>query len=160
MDPILNGATAPPTGAASGVIAAAARAPRVGSSWAPRFYLLAGSAASIAAACHFGSPAGYLEADPALARLLRGMALVKAAAVVAGLAAVYWRLGWPIQRWRSSTYLVTAWILTGSTMLIWQLSWIPAAAVLFHTALIGLLMTAWRDDLKGRPGRTFPRKRP
>ncbi len=102
----------------------------------------------MAAASHLGSPAAYLEADPDLARLLRGMALVKAAAVVVGLAAVYWRLGWRVRGWHTGAYLATAWILTGSTMLVWQLTWIPAAAVLFHAALIGLLVTGWRDDLK------------
>lgn len=41
------------------------------------------------------APESLLQADAELARLLRGMALIKAAIVVAALAALLWRFGQP-----------------------------------------------------------------
>jgi hypothetical protein len=30
-------------------------------------------------------------------------------------------------------------------MLIWQLTWIPLAAVVFHAAALGMLVLGWRE---------------
>ena len=115
-----------------------------------RALLIAGCAVSIGIAMRVGDPAGYLQADADLARVLRGMALIKAALVLGAVLAVGWRFGWRITVPISWGYLVGSWVLAGSTMLVWRLTLIPLAGVLFHVALIGMLLSAWRDDNKRR----------
>jgi hypothetical protein len=110
-----------------------------------RALLIVGCALSIGAAAWISEPAGYLQTDPALARLLRGMALIKGAAVLGAVFAVHWRFGWRVSKPLSTTYLLGSWTLAATTMLIWQLAWIVLAAVAFHTALLAILLAAWRD---------------
>jgi hypothetical protein len=143
---ILEDASRSPRGAA---LRSAARTAPLGAG-ASRAMLVVGCALTLILAARLGRPAAYLAADPALARLLRGMAVIKGAAVLAAFAAVFWRLGWRASLGSAAAYLTTTWLLAGSTMLIWQLTWIPAAAVLFHGALIAILVAAWRDDLGKR----------
>jgi hypothetical protein len=77
------------------------------------------------------------------------MALLKGFAVAAAVAALLWRLGRGVTLPVAAGYLLSAWAMSAATVLIWQLVHIPLAAVLFHAALIGLLVAAWRDDNKG-----------
>jgi hypothetical protein len=107
--------------------------------------LLVGAAAAIGVAAWVGDPAATLQADPALGHLLRGMALIKALLTMAALAAVYWRFGWTVSRAATALYLLSASTLAGSTMLIWQLSFILPAALLFHAAAISLVVIGWRE---------------
>jgi hypothetical protein len=58
---------------------------------------------------------------------------------------VFWRFGWSISKPAALTYIVGSGVLAGSTMLIWQLSFIPLAAVLFHAAGLCMLVVCWRD---------------
>ena len=120
---------------------------RTGSTHALRLRtgLLLACAVAIGVAAWVGDPSSYLQADPALARLLRGMALLKGMIAIGAVAAVYWRLAWPVHRRVAVTYLITASLLTGSTMLIWQLSYIVLAAVLFHLAALTMLIVGWRE---------------
>jgi hypothetical protein len=111
-----------------------------------RIGLMAGCAISAVTAMYVGDPAIFTQADPALARLLRGMALIKGGIVLAALAAVSWRFGRPVSKAVAAAYLFGSWILVGSTMLIWQLSWIPAAAILFHAAGLSMLFVSWREQ--------------
>ncbi len=111
-----------------------------------RAALLAGCAAAVGLAGRAGDPAAYLLADPALARLLRAMALIKGMLALAAAVAAWWRFGWRAGTAASTVYLAATWALAGAAMLIWQLTLIPLAAVLFHAALVGLLLAAWRDD--------------
>jgi uncharacterized membrane protein YidH (DUF202 family) len=83
--------------------------------------------------------------DPDLARLLRGMALIKAGIALAALGAVSWRFGWPIQRGFAAAYMVGCWVLAGASLMVWQLTMVPAAAIGFHGFELGLLFVAWRD---------------
>jgi hypothetical protein len=110
-----------------------------------RALLIVGCALSIGAAALLAEPSGYLQNDPALARLLRGMALIKGVAVLGAVLAVHWRFGWRVTKPLAITYLLGSWTLAGTTMLIWQLSSIVVAAVAFHTALLATLLAAWRD---------------
>jgi hypothetical protein len=112
--------------------------------------LVAGCALAIGIAMRTTDPAAYIAADPALARLLRGMAVIKGAAVLGAVFAVFWRFGWRVSLPVSLSYIAGSWLLAGTTMLIWQLTLIPPAAVVFHAALIAMLVTAWRDDNKRR----------
>lgn len=107
--------------------------------------LLGGCVLAVVAAAAVGRPEPLLQADPELARLLRGMALIKAAIVVAALAALLWRFGRPLSHGLTGAYLAGAWAAAGASMLIWQLELIPAAAVAFHLGELTLLVAAWRD---------------
>ncbi len=110
-----------------------------------RAWVIAACALGIGAAAWFGNPGGYLHADPALARLLRGMALIKSAMVLAAVGAVVWRFGFPVAKPVAVVYIVGCCVLAGSTTLIWQLTLIPLAAILFHAAALGMLIVGWRD---------------
>lgn len=113
--------------------------------WALRSGLVLGCLMTIGIAAWLGDPSGYLHADPALARLLRAMALIKAAIAIAATAAVFWRLAWPVATPVAASYLVGCWVIAGSTMLVWQLSYIVPAALLFHSAALCLIWVSWRE---------------
>jgi hypothetical protein len=100
---------------------------------------------AVGIAAWLGDPSGYLHADPALARLLRGMALIKGMIALAAVSAVFWRLTWSVSKPVAASYLIASWAITGSTMLIWQLSYIVPAALLFHAAALSLLLVSWRE---------------
>lgn len=110
-----------------------------------RVLLLAGCVGSVAAVAWLGEPAHYLAADPELARLLRGMALIKAAIVAVAVAAVLWRFSKPVSPRAAAVYLGGMWLLAAASMMIWQLTLIPAAAIGFHVAELALLWVAWGD---------------
>ncbi len=110
-----------------------------------RALLSAGCAIAVGLALWVGDPGSYLQADPPLARLLRCMALIKGAIAAAALGAAWWRSGWPISPARAASYVLGSSMLAGSAMLIWQLTLIALAAMLFHAALLGMLLVAWRD---------------
>jgi hypothetical protein len=110
--------------------------------------LLAGCALVALGANALGDPAFLLTADPDLAILLRGMALIKAALVAAGLAILWWRFRWPVSTGVAAGYLMGACLVTGATMMIWQLTYIAASAAAFHIGELTLLVLAWRDHRK------------
>jgi len=110
-----------------------------------RAVVIVACALAIGAAAWFGDPSGYLQADPALARLLRGMALIKGAAVIAAVGAVLWRFGFPVSKPVALAYALGSGVLAGSTMLIWKLTLIPFAAVLFHASALAMLIVGWRE---------------
>ena len=127
----------------AGVDAADAR-PGLVPAWRLRCGLMVGCAISIALAGHLGDSVGF-QADPALARLLRGMALIKGVIALAVVAAVWWRVGRPVSKPVATGYLLGSWMLVGSTTLIWQLSWILLAAFLFHASALSMLLISWRE---------------
>ncbi len=102
--------------------------------------------------------AGLLSADPTaaeafepdLARLLQGMALLKASFVVAALAALTWRLGWSIRPATAALYLFSTWTAAAATTMIWSLDRLVLASLLFHLALLTALVVALRDGLEAR----------
>ena len=107
--------------------------------------LLSGCALAIGIAAWLGHPAAYLHADPALGRLLRGMALIKGLIALAVVCAVFWRLSWPVSKTTGATYLLASWLLAGSTMLVWQLTYILPSALLFDVAALSVLLMSWRE---------------
>lgn len=112
-----------------------------------RLWLLAGTvlAAVAAVALSQALPSAYAASEPELITLLRGMAALKAVMVVAGLGALWWRFRWPLSRPLAAGYLIGAWVLSGATMLIWQLTAIELAAALFHVAGLTVMILALRD---------------
>jgi hypothetical protein len=101
---------------------------------------LAGCVLAVGVAVRVGHPAPYLDADPALAHLLRGMAVIKAFIALGCIGAVLWRLGWALSVRAAVGYAAGSSLLAGSTMLIWQLTWIVPAALVFHAAALGMLI--------------------
>ena len=123
----------------------AQRAARASSPALLRLLLIAGGLAAVAAVAWLGQPAAQLRADPELAHLLRGMAALKAAIVLAAFGVLHWRFGRPIAQRTALAYLGAAWLMAGASMLVWQLTLIPVAAVAFHVGEFTLLLAAWRD---------------
>ncbi len=107
--------------------------------------LVLGCAVAIGIAAWLGDPVNYLHSDPALARLLRGMALIKGMIAIALVGAVFKRLAWPVSRTAAAIYLLASWAVAGSSMLIWQLSCIVPAALLFHVAVVSAVWVSWRE---------------
>ena len=124
--------------------------PRIGgvaaAQWRLRAALLAGCVLSVALAVWVSDPVGSLYGDPTLVMLLRGMAIIKGFAVLAAVTALLWRFGQRVTAPVAVSYCLSAWAMTATAMLIWQLTRIPFDAVVFHIALTSLLVTAWRDD--------------
>ncbi len=117
----------------------------LGSTALLRVALVLGCAVAVALAAWVGEPAHALEPDESLARLLRGMALIKACLVLGAIGVLVWRFGRPVPAGVAGAYLAGAWLVAGASMLIWQLSFIPLAAVVFHVGELMLLFVAWRD---------------
>ena len=126
---------------AAGPVAAAS----VASPSSRRALLLAACAVTVGAAATIGDPAPALRADGELAFLLRGMACIKALIVLAALAALLWRFGQPIGTPLALGYTAAAALSAGAAMLVWQLSWVGAAAGAFHVGELAMLLLAWRD---------------
>lgn len=122
---------------------------------AQRALLLAGCVASAAVAAWLGEPSARLNADPELARLLRGMALIKAGLVAAALGLLMWRSKYALAPRLAVAYGVGAWLMAGATLLVWQLTCIPLAALAFHAGEFLLLFVAWRDR-GSKAGRPWP----
>jgi hypothetical protein len=110
-----------------------------------RGVLVAGSVGVVLLIVAVAQPAAHLLADTELARLLRGMALIKGALSVAALAVLLWRFGHRTSPGLTMSYLVGAWLVCGASAAIWQLASVPLAAVLFHAGELTLLVAAWRD---------------
>ena len=110
-----------------------------------RTLLIAGCLLAALAGFAVGHPEILQKADPELANLLRGMALIKASLVLIGLGVLFWRLRLPITPRLAIGYLAGAWIVTGATMMVWQLTFIGTAAVFFHLGGFMLLILALHD---------------
>lgn len=125
--------------------ASAPPAAQVAAAGRHRALLLAGVAVAALAGWVLGDPAPRLAADPELATLLRGMAGIKALLLLGAVALLAWRLGKPVAAPFVAIYLGGAAAMAFATALIWQLTALPLAAVVFHAAEIGVLVAAWRD---------------
>jgi hypothetical protein len=90
------------------------------------------------------------HAGPALARLLRGMAALKAmmAAGVAG--AVVWRLGAPVTAPWLAAYAVAGAAMTAGPGLIWGLTYVGMGAAILHAGLGASVILLWRDPAMAR----------
>lgn len=110
-----------------------------------RTALLLGCAATVTLAAWVGNPSPYLNADLELGHLLRGMALIKAGIVIAAITVLWWRFKRPVPAHVTVVYLMGIWLTAGASMLIWQLTAIPLAALTFHAGGLVCLVAAWRD---------------
>ena len=60
-----------------------------------------------------------------------------------------WRFGSPVLQRPAVAYLIGAWLTAGAAMLVWQLSFIPLAALTFHAGEFTLLFVGWCDGQSG-----------
>ncbi|MGQ0619248.1 MAG: hypothetical protein ACT4QA_04900 [Panacagrimonas sp.] len=118
-----------------------------------RSALLLGCLCSLLLTTLLVDPAPERLADPGLATLLRGMAMIKAGMVLIALGVLWWRFGKPIPSATAAVYLAGTWLATAATVLIWNLSDIALAAGAFHLGEIAVLLVAWRDGLAIRSRR-------
>jgi hypothetical protein len=100
-----------------------------------------------------GDPSARLAADAELARLLRGMALVKALLIAVGVRVLWWRFGLRIEPVRARAYVAALAFMAFAAGLAWQLSYLPVLTLAFHGALLSLGVLAWRDGGVALPGR-------
>ena len=121
-----------------------------------RTALVVGSLAA-AVAARFAASGMAQAAEPELVVLLRGMAAIKGLLAVSAASLVWWRLGQPVSSRVAAAYIACAWVLFASTVLIWQLAFILAAAVLFHAAGLAGLVLGLRE---GRQMLRFGRQTP
>lgn len=80
-----------------------------------------------------------------LARLLRGMAAIKAAIILPAIAVILWRLGVPASSTLMTAYTLAASAMTFSIGLIWHLAHVGPGALLMHAGLIGTVILLFRD---------------
>ena len=103
-----------------------------------------------AAAVHLLAPAlpsvHAVPDDPALARLMQGMAVIKMTFVAVMAALLVWRFGRPVTLQMTLGYLCCIWVISAATVLIWQSSWLGTASVLFHGAGFAFMVLGLRDD--------------
>ena len=127
---------------------------RRGVPFAPLCILAVGGATITGLVAGRWSGGSTLAWDPQLVVLLRFMAAVKLAAVVAASALALWRARAPVS---SRAAVVAAAALASMALapgLIWSLAHVGLAAGLFHAGLLTLLVMAWRDDrvpIRARP---------
>jgi hypothetical protein len=127
-------------------------APARGAIFTPTL-LRAGMLAIIAAALVAGFAAtgtqatqlAILHDGPALTRLMRFMAGLKAVMVMAASAAVLWRLGAAISLPRFAAYAVTCASMAAGPGLIWGMAHIGLGALLLHGGLFATLLLIWFD---------------
>jgi hypothetical protein len=110
-----------------------------------RLLLLFGCVACVSMAVWIGKPQHYLASDADLAQLLRGMALIKGLLSFGAVSVLFWRFGHSLSQRMACAYLIGAWMASGASMLVWQLTSIPLAALIFHAGEVTMLLTAWRD---------------
>ena len=110
-----------------------------------RIALLGSGLAAASLGVFSGDPDLLLQSDPELARLLRGMALIKAALALAALAVIWWRYARPLSSGLGTVYLagVTSMVFAAAT--VWQLSHLAFASILFHAGIFMLLGAAYLD---------------
>ncbi len=90
-------------------------------------------------------PSRTLAADPELARVLRFMAAVKGATALVALALLGLRLGAPVAPLPGLGYLLAAAGAAAAPTLIWQLTWVGPAALLFYASVGTLAVLGWGD---------------
>ncbi len=118
-----------------------------------RSILLLATLTAVALAAWLGEPRPSIAADPDLAFLLRGMAVIKAAIASAVLALVWWRAGQPAPMARFLAYTLATALLAAMAVLVWQLAVVLMTSVVFHATLLSLGILALGDVRRDRAAR-------
>jgi hypothetical protein len=106
---------------------------------------IAAAAAAVAIVTTTGAVSARAAEEPDWARLMLGMAAIKALLAAAAAAVLWWRLGQPIGKPLAAAYIGGLSLMAGSTAAMAMLAAIPVAAIAFHAGEITLLLLAWRD---------------
>ncbi len=110
-----------------------------------RLMFVAVCASAAAAAIYFAGGSAQ-NADPDLAKLLKGMAIIKTGILLAVSAAIWWRLGFPIRLGFAAGYMLFGAIGVAGAALVWNMAGLALAPFLFDGGLLGFLILALRDD--------------
>ncbi len=139
-------------GAGAFETATSAAAPRhtrpiqAGSALFRRLGFLAACALAGGAVFLLAGHGGARSADPDLATLLKGMAIIKTAILSVAGAAIWWRLGSPIGTGLAAGYSLSAALAVAGAALVWTLTGLAFAPFLFDGGLLAFLVLALRDD--------------
>jgi len=96
------------------------------------------------------APSAPIAAD--LARLRRMMALLKAAIAIVAMGVVWWCFQFPTRPRLALGYVASSWLMAAGSVVMWQLTHLIAAAVVFHVGLALVLLSGWRDNRTERIG--------
>jgi hypothetical protein len=95
-----------------------------------------------------------------LTRLLRMMAVLKAAMAAGMSAIVFWRLGLAVTLLRLAGYAATCGAMAAGPFLIWNMTHVVAGAMLLHGGLLAAIVLFWRDPaVAGRLAAMMARRR-
>ena len=110
-----------------------------------RLTFLAVCAVAAAAATYFAG-GSVQSADPDLAKLLKGMAIIKTVILLAAGATIWWRLGFSIRPGFAAGYMLFGAMGVAGAALVWNMAGLGLAPFLFDGGLLGFLILALRDD--------------
>jgi hypothetical protein len=88
--------------------------------------------------------------DPELARLLRGMVLIKGLIGLAIAGLVWWRMGRPLSESLAVRYGTSIAVAFGAVGWLWGLNLVPLGSLVFYTGLAGIALTGRADPLFSR----------
>jgi hypothetical protein len=135
-----------------------ARAVRLPPVLVRRLALLGACAFAAAVVLLLAGPGGAQTADPDLAKLLKGMAIIKTALLILVGSAIWWRLGSPTGSGLAAGYILSATMAAAGAALVWSLTGLALAPFLFDGGLLAFLVLTLRDD-NGPWIRALTRKR-
>jgi hypothetical protein len=113
--------------------------------------IAAAVAASAIAAAAPASSVAVAHAGAELTRLLRFMAVLKAAIAVTAAAVVFWRLGAAITLPWFTAYAFACGAMAAGPGVIWAMVHVGLGAALLHGGLLAVILLLWRDP--GTAGR-------
>jgi len=121
-----------------------------------------GLVSSVAAALAFGMAAPRTVVDSELVALIRGMAVIKGGLALGAALGLSWWLG-RVTSWAAgapmkarvsglglAASMAGVWAMAAASVLVWQLSAVGSAALLFHTGEFTVLIAAWREAQRCR----------
>jgi len=108
-------------------------------------------AASAVAAAAPASSVAVAHAGAELTRLLRFMAVLKAAIAATAAAVLFWRLGAAITLPWFTAYAAACAAMAAGPGVIWAMVHVGLGAVLLHGGLLAVILLLWRDP--GTAGR-------
>ncbi len=111
-----------------------------------RLALLGACAFAAGAVFLLAGPSGVQSVDPDLAKLLKGMAIIKTALLSLAGSAIWWRLGSPIGSGLAAGYILSATMAATGAALVWSLTGLALAPFLFDGGLLAFLILTLRDD--------------
>ena len=91
------------------------------------------------------SPHAAAGADPALTRLLRAMAVIKAGMAAGVIAVITWRLGVAAKPLALGAYALVSAAMASGPVLIWGMTHLVLGALLLHAGLAAGALMLWRD---------------